>query len=252
MPIKEVLRMKLSFDEIFKYSDNFNPISPNTLFSAGKLAELEPKKVILDLGSGKGSPSILWASLFGVQVEGYDLGKNYVEYANARAKMLNLSHRVKYVCKDIRGLSVNRKYDVISSLGLGVKQVYGDLSDALKYFKTKLSIDGFLIFAEPVWLAKSVPSEVLKSLDATEEQFLTKSEMRELMEGLGFQIIRYFVSSKEDWELYIKPVNTTMREIIENKNELAEEAQMILNGFKAEYDAAGKYWDMILWVALAS
>lgn len=103
--------MQLSFDEIFKYSDILNPISPTTLFKAGKLAELDPNKVILDLGSGKGSPSILWASLFGVQVEGYDFGSNFVQYANSRAKMLNLSHRVMFYCKDVKELKVARAYD---------------------------------------------------------------------------------------------------------------------------------------------
>ena len=94
--------MKLSYDEIFKYSEIFTPISSITLFKAGKLAELEQNKVILDLGSGKGSPSILWASLFGVNVEGYDVGPNFVQYANSRAKMLNLSNRVKFYFEDVR------------------------------------------------------------------------------------------------------------------------------------------------------
>jgi len=40
--------MNLSYDVIFKYSDIFNPISPTSLFSAGKLAKLEPKKLVLD------------------------------------------------------------------------------------------------------------------------------------------------------------------------------------------------------------
>ena len=241
--------MNISYDEIFKYSDIFNPISPTTLFSAGKLAKLEPKQTVLDLGSGKGSPSILWASVFGVQVEGFDLGKNYVKYANSRAKMLNLSHRVKYFCKDVKKLRCNRKYDLIASLGLGIREVYGDICDALQNFKTMLSEDGFLIFAEPVWLMKKVPSEVLNALNTVEEYFLTKFELQQLMEKLGFQIKGYFVSMKEDWELYIKPVYIAVREIIENKIEHSEEAQKIINSFKAEYDAVGQHWNMLLWVA---
>ena len=243
--------MELSFDEIFKYSDILNPISPNILFSAGKLAELEPKKVILDLGSGKGSPSILWASMFGVQVEGYDLRKNYVEYANSRAKMLNLSHRVKFFCKDVKELKVTREYDVVASLGLGIAHTFGNIDDALKNLKTMLRKGGFLIFAEPVWLTKGIPSEVLENLDATEEHFLTKSELQQVMEKRGFQVKGSFDSTKEDWELYIQPVNHAMNEIIESASELAEEAQMVINSFKAEYDAVNQFWNMVLWVAKA-
>jgi len=243
--------MKLSYNEIFKYSDILNPISPTTLFSAGKLAQLEPKKIVLDLGSGKGFPSLLWASTFGVRVEGFDINKKYVKYANSHAKMLNLSNRVKYFDEDVREFRFNRKYDVIASLGLGIAQVYGDISDALKFFKTMLHKDGILVLAEPVWLVKPISSEVLKALGEAEDSFLTKFEIQQLMGEFRFQVLGHFVSSKEDWELYVRPIYIAMHEIIESESELAEEAQTVMNSFKAEYDAVGQHWDMVLWVAKA-
>ena len=42
-----------------------------------------------------------------------------------------------------------------------------------------------------------------------------------------------------------------MSEIIESGSELVEEAQMVINSFKAEYDAVNQYWNMVLWVAKA-
>jgi cyclopropane fatty-acyl-phospholipid synthase-like methyltransferase len=241
--------VKLSYTEIFKHSDILNPISAASLLSAGKLARLEPKSIILDLGSGKAFPSLLWANTFGARVEGFDINKNYVEYANSRAKMLNLSHRVKYSCEDITELRLDRKYDVVASLGLGIAQLYGDNSDALKIFKTLLHKDGILILAELVWLAKPVSSEVLRALGEAEDSFLTEDGMRQLMGESGFQVLGHFVSSKEDWELYVRPAYTAMHGIIESKNELADEAQKVMNGFKAEYNAVGKHWNMLLWVA---
>jgi len=248
-PIRKVFTMKLSFDEIFKHTDILNPISPTTLFKAGKLAELQPNKVILDLGSGKGSPSILWASLFGVQVEGYDFYSNFVQYANSRAQMLNLSRHVRFYCKDVKELQVTRAYDVVASLGLGIARTFGNIRDALKKLQTMLLKGGVLIFAEPVWLAKDVPLEVLENLDATEQDFLTKSELRQVMEECGFHVKGSYDSSKEDWELYIRPVNYAMSEVIESTSELAEEAQTVIKSFKAEYDAVNQYWNMVLWVA---
>jgi len=241
--------MKLSFTEIFKHSDILNPISATSLLSAGKLAQLEPRSTILDLGSGKAFPSLLWATTFGARVEGFDINKNYVEYANSRVKMLNLSHRVKYSCEDIRELRLDRKYDVVASLGLGIAQVYGENSEALKIFETMLHKEGILILAEPVWLAKPVSSEVLEALGESEDTFLTEAEMRQLMEESGFQVLGHFVSSKEDWELYVRPVYTAMHGIIESKSELADEARKVMNGFKAEYEAVGQHWNMLLWVA---
>jgi ubiquinone/menaquinone biosynthesis C-methylase UbiE len=241
--------MKLSYTEIFKHSDILNPISATTLLLAGKLAQLEPKSIILDLGSGKAFPSLLWASVFGVRVEGFDINENYVEYANSRAKMLNLQHRVKYSCEDIRELRLDGKYDVVASLGLGIEQVYGEYSDALKIFKTVLRKNGILVLAEPAWVAKPVSSEVLEALGEAEDSFLTEAEMRQLMGESGFQVLGHFVSSKEDWELYVRPVYTAMHEIIESESELADEAQKVMNSFKAEYDAVGQHWNMLLWVA---
>jgi cyclopropane fatty-acyl-phospholipid synthase-like methyltransferase len=243
--------MKLSYAEIFKCSDILNPVSAAALFSAGKLAHLEPKKMVLDLGSGKGFPSLLWASTFGVRVEGFDINEEFVEYANSRARMLNLSRRVTYSCQDVKELEFKRKYDVIASLGLGAAQVYGDIGDALRFFKTTLNKNGVLFWAEPVWLMKPVPSEVLKALGEAEDNLRTEFEMQKSMEACGFRVLRRFVSSREDWESYVRPVYVAMREIIENKRELAGEAQEVINEFKAEYDAVGRYWDMLLWVAKA-
>jgi hypothetical protein len=62
--------MSSIYDDIFKYTDIFNPVSLQTLLSAGKLANLGPEKTLIDLGSGKGFPSLFLCSIFGVQVEG--------------------------------------------------------------------------------------------------------------------------------------------------------------------------------------
>lgn len=249
--IAKAKRMKLSYTEIFKHSDMLNPVSPAALFSASKLAQLRPGKTILDLGSGKGFPSLFWASAFGVRVEGFDINENYVEYANSRAKMLNLSHQVKYSCEDIRKQKLGRKYDAVASLGLGIAQVYGTIGSALGIFRAMLHKNGVLIIAEPVWLAKPISPKVLKALGENEDSFPTEPEMRQLMKESGFQVLGHFVSSKEDWELYVRPVYVAMSEIIETRSELADEARRVMNGFKAERAAVGQHWGMFLWVAKA-
>ena len=243
--------MKLSFDGIFKYSDVLNPISPATLLKAGKLAELNPDKIILDLGSGKGTPALLWASLFGVKVEGYDFGPNFVQYANSHAELLNLSYRVKFFYKDIKELKVTRTYDAAAFLGLGAENIFGSIPKALKQLREMLHSDGILFFAEPIMLVKDVPIEVRENLGVVEEQFMTKSAFLNMIENSGFQVKGSFVSSKEDWELYIHPVNWAMNEIMKSSSELVEEARMVIKNFKAEYDAVDQYWNMILWVAKA-
>jgi len=242
-------RMRLSYTEIFRYSDILNPVSPTTLLLAGRLAQLGPEKTVLDLGSGKGFPSLLWASIFGVRVEGFDINENYVRYANSRAKMLNLTNRVEYSCRDVREPRPSRKYDVVAFLGLGMTHTYGSFSDAMKVFKDTLTEDGILMLAEVVWLVKPVSSKLLESLGQVDDSFVTKPEMQELLRQSEFKELGNFVSSKEDWEIYARPTYVALQEIIERESPLKDEAKKVLDRFRTENEIVGEHWDMVLWVA---
>jgi cyclopropane fatty-acyl-phospholipid synthase-like methyltransferase len=241
--------MRLSYTEIFRYSDVLNPVSPTTLLLAGKLAQLGPDKTVLDLGSGKGYPSLLWASVFGARVEGFDVNRSFVRYANSRAIMLNLSSRVKYTCRDVKKLRLGKKYDVVASLGLGVTQVYGSYGDALKVLKSMLHKDGILVLAEPVWLKRPVSSKVLSALGESENNLATHPEMQELLRENGFKELGDFISLKEDWEIYVRPTYVALQEMIERASRFKDEAQKVLDSHKTEYDIVGEHWDMVLWVA---
>jgi ubiquinone/menaquinone biosynthesis C-methylase UbiE len=241
--------MKLSYTEIFRYSDILNPVSPTTLLQAGKLAQLGPEKTVLDLGSGKGYPSLLWASVFRARVEGFDVNRSFVGYANSRAVMLNLSSRVKYICGDVKKLRLGKKYDVVASLGLGVARVYGSYSDALKVLKSMLHKGGILVLAEPVWLRRPVSPKVLGALGESENNLVTQAEMQELLLEYGFNELGDFVSLKQDWEIYVRPAYVALQEIIERESRFEDEAQKALDGFRTEYEIVGKHWNMVLWVA---
>jgi ubiquinone/menaquinone biosynthesis C-methylase UbiE len=244
--------MPISYNDVFRYSDVLNPVPPKTLLLAGEIAELQPEKRILDLGSGKGYPSLLWASVFGVNIEGFDVNKGFVEYANSRARLLNLSDKARYAYGDVEKQNFTDKYDVVSSLGLGIIEVYGAVDTAAKNFRMVLKEDGFLILAEPVWLVKPVPQKVQETVGTLQKSLCTKPEMEQLLSDLGFEVKESYISSKEDWEWYIRPINVAMTELMEDHPELAIECQKVIDGFRAEYQAAGKAWDMALWVARTS
>ncbi len=239
--------MQLSFDEVFRYSDVFNPISLQTLHAAGKVAGLNSEKQLIELGCGKGYPALFWASTFGVQVEGIDISKISVEYANARAKLLNLSATVQFFCRDLRGLIPKRRYDVVSSLGIE-SDLYGGREKAFKFFKNILKNDGVIIFSQPVWKKKPVPTKILRGLNCNNQSFLTLMEMNELILDSGLEQLGCFVSSKEDWELYVRSPIRSLQEMITNMKEPIAETKAMLEDFKTEHDAAGKYWDNVLWV----
>lgn len=248
MQIIGCLFMRLTYDDIFKHSDRLNPISSKTLLLAGKVAELGSGKSVIDLGSGKGFPSLLWASVFGVRIQGFDLNREYVEYANSHARLLNLEHLARYSCRDVRQLKLSRRFDAVASLGIGITEVYGSAKTALKNFRSMLKPGGFLMLCEPVWLVKPVPKEVQEALATSEESLCIKAELERLLENFSFEVQESFVSTKEDWEYYVRPVYVAMSELVKGQPELSSESQVVVNGFQAEYSAAGKYWDMILWV----
>jgi 2-polyprenyl-3-methyl-5-hydroxy-6-metoxy-1,4-benzoquinol methylase len=239
--------MSIPFEDIFRNTDIFNPVSQQTLMEAGKLADMSAGKTVLDLGCGSGSPSLLWASLFGVTVEGYDIGKSYVAYANARAKLLRLEEQARFFCQDLQTFHTTTKYDVVASLGIDLSWM-GGRSKAYAAFKNLLKPDGTLIHTEPVWRQKPVPSHVLKALGVAEDSFLTLPETQKLFYEVGVEELRCFVSSKQDWELYVRPISVTMNTLAESHPELAKEAQGVIDGFKAEASFAGEFWDVVLWV----
>ena len=136
-------------------TDIFNPVSQQILLAAGKLAGMNVGKTLLDLGCGKGFPSLLWASQFGVRVQGYDINESYVEYANARTKLLGLEEQVQYFCQDLQTFHCTAKSDVVASLGIELSWLGGRIQ-ALNRFKEMLNPDSTLILAEPVWRQKPV------------------------------------------------------------------------------------------------
>jgi len=240
--------MPLTFEQIFKYSDVLNPLSPAALLFAGKLAKLNPNNSLLDLGSGKGYPSLLWASVFGVRVEGVDFNQSFVGYASSRAQLLNLTEKAVYGCQDLKIFKPADRHDVVASLGLDLNGIYGGRNQALLCFKSMLKCGGTLILAEPVWLKKRVPRKVLMGLGVKEGDFVTLPVMRQLFTGLGFEETGHFLSSKEDWELYVRPLFISLEETMKETPELACEAQNCIDGFRTECDAAGEFWNMALWV----
>ncbi|MCW4005854.1 MAG: class I SAM-dependent methyltransferase [Candidatus Bathyarchaeota archaeon] len=238
--------MQLSFTEIFRNSDLLNPVSAKTLFSAGKAAGMAPGISVIDLASGKASPSLRWASTFGVTVEGYERSQVAVDYANARAKLLHLNEQAKYFCQDIADFTPNKKYDVVAALGFDV-YIYGGRTQALQKLKSMLKPDGTIILTEPIYTQKPVDPRVLKELGITQEAYLTLDEMQQTFTQNNLKIIYQNTSTKQDWEQYVQPLLTTLPQIIKEKPDLKADAQNMIDHFKAERDNAPQHWSVALW-----
>jgi 2-polyprenyl-3-methyl-5-hydroxy-6-metoxy-1,4-benzoquinol methylase len=243
------LLLQVTWNDAFRHSERLNPLSSETVLLAGKLAEFKPGNILLDLGSGKGFPSLLWASTFGIQVEGFDFSCQDVNHANSQAKLLNLGYLVKFTCRNVRQLKPSHKYDVVACLGIGLAEVYGSIITALNTFRQMTKSAGFLVLAEPVWLKEPVPERVQKELGVPEANLCTEAEMNRMLEDCGYAVLKTFVSTKEDWEFYLKPIETALHELAHTQPKLSTECQTMMQGFQAWYQAAEIHWNMLLWVA---
>ena len=239
--------MQITFEQIFKNSDVLNPVSPATLLLAGKLAQMNPNKTLLDLGSGKGYPSLLWASVFGVNINGVDFNKAFVDYADSRARLLNLTSKAEYLCQDLREFTTDKKYDIVAALGCDVS-IYGGRTQALNCFNSMLKSGGVIILTEPIWTRKPVSPKIPKALNVAQESFITLQEMQRLLMQQGFKEVWHAISTKTDWEIYVRPIFVTMQDFIKNNPDRDQDAQAVINGFKAEYDTACRHWNVALWV----
>jgi hypothetical protein len=54
--------------------------------------------------------------------------------------------------------------------------------------------------------------------------------MKQLLQEVGFEEMGLFLSSKENWELYVRPMYVSLHQTIADEPELAREAQNFMTG----------------------
>jgi len=72
--------------------------------------------------------------------------------------------------------------------------------------------------------------------------------MQQLLQKVRFQEVAHFVSSKDDWDLYARPPIMSLQQMLTEKKWADAQLQGLLGGFQMEYEAAGRDWNVVLWV----
>jgi cyclopropane-fatty-acyl-phospholipid synthase len=94
---------------------------------------LKPGMTVVEAGCGWGGLARYMASHYGVKVDSYNISREQLTYARARAEEDGLSHLVNYVEDDYRNIS--GQYDAFVSVGMLEhvgKENYPELSDVIK------------------------------------------------------------------------------------------------------------------------
>jgi len=77
---------------------------------------LQPGETVIEAGCGWGALSLHMARHYGVSVKAYNISREQIAYARARAQQEGLSHQVEFVEDDYR--NVTGKFDVFVSVGM--------------------------------------------------------------------------------------------------------------------------------------
>ncbi|MBG1231935.1 SAM-dependent methyltransferase [Aestuariivirga litoralis] len=106
---------------------------------AAKL-DIKPGMKILDIGSGWGGMGFYLAEMYGADVTGVTLSDEQVGDANAQAKALGVSDRVRFLLEDYRAL--DQKFDRIVSVGMFEHVGVGHFAEFFKKVSHLLKPDG--------------------------------------------------------------------------------------------------------------
>jgi len=78
--------------------------------------QLQPGQQVVEAGCGWGGLALFMARHYGVKVTGYNISREQVAYARARAEQEGLADRVEYVLDDYR--NIRGEYDAFVSVGM--------------------------------------------------------------------------------------------------------------------------------------
>lgn len=97
---------------------------------------------VLDLGCGKGAVSVKLAKAVGCKVKGIDALKDFIEYAEDKAREYGVSNICKFVVGDIREC-YEEDYDLIIFAACG--DIFGDLDATVVKLKAMVKNGGYII-----------------------------------------------------------------------------------------------------------
>lgn len=207
---------------------------------AFKMIPYVDKPEILDVGCGRGVPTIELAKLSGGEVIGLDISKESLNELERKAKELNLSDKVQTIECSIFEMSFpNECFDIIWSEGsiflIGFER-------GLKDWRKFIKLEGFLVVHEMCYLEVDPPPEIRNYWEKVYPGIRNVEGNLEFITECGYRIIEYFSLPVDAWsKLYFKPLQErieTLRKKYRNKENVIE----ILNKEQKEVDLYNKYY----------
>ena len=160
-----------------------------------KHMSLSSETKVLDLACGKGAVSVKIAESLGVNVYGFDLIPEFLEYARQKAEELNVSSLCHFARSDINELiGVEKDYDLV---------VYGAAGDALgcpqeilQKLASTIKPGGYAIIDE-AYLPEGLSND---EVHYKNYEYLTLKQWMNLFTACGFELLEELQAVEHDYD----------------------------------------------------
>lgn len=177
------------------------------------LPELDRPR-ILDIGCGRGEPTIELANLSGGEVIGLDSDQESLTELSQRIDEHNLADRVRIVRRSMLKMGFDEEsFDIIWAEGS--VHIVG-FQKALDSWRRFLKADGHLVIHEMAWLRPDPPLEIADHWERIYPGIRTMPEYAEAIPRHGYEVIGYFALPEDFWWLhYYRPLEERIERLQE-------------------------------------
>lgn len=189
---------------------------------------------ILDVGCGRGGPTLELARLSHGHVIGLDINQHDLDELARKAEREGLSDRVTAVHGSLFDMDFpEASFDVIWAEGslwlIGFER-------GLREWRRFIRPGGFLVVHDAAWLSPDPPEEVRRYWEEVYPGIRWVPDYVERVPACGYDVIGYFALPEDAWwTLYYAPLERRIREM-RTKYASNPEAIAVLDGQQAEVD----------------
>ncbi len=216
--------------------------NPNRLEYSREAFRMLPKldnPRILDVGCGRGDPTLELAKLSCGQVVGVDINQPALDELARRIQQAGLSDQVRVLnCSILDMHFPEESFDIIWAEG--VVFIIG-FERGLKEWRGFLKPDGFLVVHEMTWLRPDPPTEIADHWRAIYPGIRTAPEYIQQVPHFGYKLVGHFLLPEEAWWInYYGPLEERIREMRKTYAE-DHEVQKVLDNRQREADLFKKH-----------
>ena len=194
---------------------------------------------ILDVGCGRGEPTLELAKLSGGEVIGADIDQPALDELTRRIQQAGLSDRVCVLNCSMRAMDFpDESFEIIWAEGAVC--IIG-FEKGLKEWRRFLKPNGFLVVHEMTWLRPDPPQEIADHWRKIYPGIRTAPEYIQQVPHYGYELIGHFPLPEDTWWLaYYGPLQERIRDLREKHPE-DHKARKVLDNQQREVDLFKKH-----------